>query len=221
MDATTEQTKLWSATQTYGLAIICLLLGLVTGYLLHAPAATPVRAPQAAQQVANGAAATGMGHITQEQLKHMADKKAEPMLAQLQKNPNDAALLAEIGKVYALARELNTSAEYYEKSVKAKPDPRVLTTLGTVYHYAGMDDKAIDALNRALKIDPKYADALFNLGMLQWQSKADPKAAIASWETLLKKNPNHPKRAQVEQVIARAKKHLNVSPGTKTDRPAM
>ncbi|MFB3915342.1 MAG: tetratricopeptide repeat protein [Terriglobales bacterium] len=220
MDATTEQRKLWSAAQTYGLSIICLLLGIVCGYLLHSPADRPVKGPNASEQMA-AAVATGQGHITQAQLKHMADKKAEPLLAQLQQSPNDAGLLAEIGKTYAVARQLDTATEYYERSVKIKPDPRVLTTLSTVYHFAGADDKAIETLNRALHVDPTYADAMFNLGMLQWQSKSDAKGAIATWQRLLKTHPNHPKRAQIEQVIARARKHLTITPGTKTDKPAL
>jgi cytochrome c-type biogenesis protein CcmH/NrfG len=60
-------------------------------------------------------------------------------------------------------------------------------------------------LNRALEVDPKSANALFNLGMLNWKVKKDPQAAIQDWELLLKNNPNHPKRAQVESLIAKVK----------------
>lgn len=220
---TSQETKLWTSLQAYVLSIVCLLLGVVTGYLLHAPAPANLNTPSsaAAQAPHMGPTQAMAEKVTQSQLKHMADKQAEPLLAQLQKNPSDPALLAQIGKVYAYAREFDTSADYYERSVKIKTDPRVLTNLSTVYHFAGNDAKAIDTINRALQVDPGYADALFNLGMLKWQVQSDPKAAIAAWQKLLKTNPNHPKRAEVEQMIARAKQHMNLAAGGKTSKPAL
>jgi cytochrome c-type biogenesis protein CcmH/NrfG len=76
-------------------------------------------------------------------------------------------------------------------------------------------------LNRALQLDPKFASALFNLGMLKWQVQGDVKGAIASWEKLVKTNPNHPQVEQVKKMIARAKEHEKIPAGTKTDKPAM
>ncbi len=38
-------------------------------------------------------------------------------------------------------------------------------------------------------------------------SQGDREAAIAAWQKLLKTNPNHPKRAQVEELLAQAKQH--------------
>jgi hypothetical protein len=37
----------------------------------------------------------------------------------------------------------------------------------------------------------------------------------------LKADPNSPKKAQVEQMLAQAKKHLAIPAGTKTEKPAM
>jgi cytochrome c-type biogenesis protein CcmH/NrfG len=95
--------------------------------------------------------------------------------------------------------------------VKIKPTTEGLVSLSNSYHYAGNDDKAFESLDRALKLDPKSPNALFNLGMLKWQVKNDPKGAIAAWEQLLKTNPNHPRRAQVEGMIEKAKKHLTIA----------
>jgi hypothetical protein len=38
MDAADHQPKFWSNTQAYSMAAICLILGVVVGYLVHAPA---------------------------------------------------------------------------------------------------------------------------------------------------------------------------------------
>jgi len=217
MSATPEPPRFWSNTQAYTLSVIGLLLGLLIGYLLHATApATAVATQQAPRPPA-----AGMGQVTPDQLKHMAEKQVEPLLAQLQKNPKDADLLVTIAGSYYAAQQFQNAQEYYERAVAIKPDPPVFSRLSSCYYYLGDVDKAIAALNRALKVAPNDANTLFNLGMLEWRGKTDPKAAIAAWEKLLKAHPDVSNRAQVEQLIVRAKQHLSIPPGTKTDKPAL
>jgi cytochrome c-type biogenesis protein CcmH/NrfG len=155
-----------------------------------------------------------------EDLKRMADKQVAPLLAELQKNPKDSALLSKIGQSYLAAQQFQTAQQYLEQSVVLKGNPENLNALAFVYYSLGDVDKAIETLNRALKIDPKDPKVLFNLGMYEWHGKSDPKAAIAAWQSFVKANPNDPKRAQAEQMIAQASKHLNIPPGTKTAKPA-
>jgi cytochrome c-type biogenesis protein CcmH/NrfG len=146
-----------------------------------------------------------MNSVTPEQLKHMADKTVEPFLDKLKQNPNDPDLLHQVGNAYYAAHQFGTAVEYYSKSADLKPDPMVLTQLSNAYHYSGSDEKAIATLDRALQVDPTFANALFNLGMLKWQTQGDSAAAIKAWEKLLKTNPKHPNRSKVEQLIARVK----------------
>jgi cytochrome c-type biogenesis protein CcmH/NrfG len=217
MDSEDGQLKLWSSVQAYGLAITCLLLGVAVGYLVHPPSTTAAaRQPQAAAAVARQTPPVqqqdprGGMQVTPDQLKHMTEKRAEPLLAQLKKHPNDVALLTELGKIYFYGRQLPTSSQYFERAAKVKPDAATFASLGAIYHYAGDDKKAIASLNRALQINPKFDGALYNLGLLKWESQGDPKGAISAWEKLLKTYPNHAKRVEVEAMIARAKKHVNM-----------
>ena len=219
MDTTSQTGKPWTHVQAFGLAIICLALGFVTGYLLRAPAASTPPTTASPANAPGPQMPPGHGPVTPEQLKHMADKKAEPLLEKLKAGPNDPALLAEIGNVYYDAQQFESAQEYYERSVAAKPTAENLTLLANTYHYTGDTDKAIATFNRALQMNPTWADALFNLGMLEWQAKSDPKAAIALWEKLLKTNPKHPNRTTVEQMIERAKRHMSIPPGTMTEKP--
>jgi cytochrome c-type biogenesis protein CcmH/NrfG len=210
----------WTNKQAYALAVICLLVGIPVGYLLGGPstrAANP--AVQNALRPAPGVAPGDQ--VTPAQLKHMADVQAEPLLATLQKDPNNADLLAQIGSLYFRTQQFPIAVEYYSRAAKIKPTAEVLVSLSNSYHYAGSDDLAMEALNRALQIDPKSADALFNLGMLKWQVKNDPEGAVQAWQRLLETNPNHPRRAEVESMIARAKQHMNLPANAKTDKPIM
>lgn len=213
--------KIWSNAQTYGMAIICLILGVAAGYLLHAPAvASPAPFASEVSAPASPAAATPQMPSAAD-LKRMADKQVAPLLAELDKHPNNADLLARIAHAYMAAQQFQTAQQYYEKSIAAKPTVDVFNELAFVYVKLGDLDRGVATLKRALTIDPKNPQVLYNLGYFEWKGKADPKAAIAAWQAFLKADPNSPKKAQVEQMLAQAKKHLNIPAGTKTEKPAL
>lgn len=223
MDGSPEKSKYWNNTQAYTMAVICMVLGIVAGYLLHAPSGVAA-SPNAGANATAPAAATAAPSPTMPSaadMKRMADKQAAPLLEQLQKDPKNAELLAKIAKAYLAAQQFETARQYYEQSVAAKPDPEVFNELAFVYVKMGDLDKAIALLNHALTIAPKNPSILYNLGFFEWKGKADPKAAITAWQAFLKADPKNPRRAEVEQMMAQAKRHLGMAPGTKTEKPAM
>jgi len=215
----------WTSAQAYGLAIVCLLLGIAVGYLLRrsSPApASPVAVQVPTSQSAETATGMTAGQVTPEQLKHMADKQAEPVLIQLKTKPNDPALLAQAGNVYYDAQQFKDAIDYYARALAGDPNNTdVRTDMATAFWYAGDADRALAEFDRVLRQDPTKGNALFNRGMVRWQGKMDVKGAVSDWETLLKADPNYRDRTKVEQMLAQAKKHLNVKPGEKTSQPAM
>ncbi len=208
-----ESKTTWTSTQVYVMSAICLLLGLAAGYLVRGPGQ-----PVAVTTQASAGAPAGVDpqqQPTPEMMKRMADTKAAPLLAQLQTSPNDPQLLAEIGNIYYDTQNYNEAIGYYKKSLAVKEDLGVRTDMGTSYFYLGDSDTALAEFDRVLRADPKFENALFNVGMVKFQGKLDARGAVAAWEQLLKMNPNHPRRADIEQMIAEAKKHENVVPGQK------
>lgn len=197
----------WSRRRVCGLAVICLFSVIGIGYL----ARTSFK-PSAVKPLATRLAVAHAPdvNIAPSQLKQGADKQAESLLARLRELPDDPFLLAEIGKIYYQMRQFSIAAKYYEDSARVKPDAVVLVKLGGAYHFDGDDDKALGAWNHALRLDPNNPDALFNIGFVEWHVKGNPKTAIAAWQKLLKTNPNHPKRAQVEELLAQAKRQLEI-----------
>jgi len=220
MQSSDHQPALWSNTQTYTMAVICLMLGVVAGFLSHSPgdASPKVPASAAATPAAPGAVTPQMPSAAD--LKRMADKQVAPLLEQLKKNPQDADLLARIAHSYMAAQQFHSARQYYEESITVKPKAEVLNELAFVYVKMGDLDKGIATLRQALTIDPKNANVLYNLGFYEWEGKADAKAAIEAWRTLLNVDPKNAKRVAVEQMMTQAKKHLGIAPGTKTDKPA-
>lgn len=213
-----RQARLWTTSQTYTMAAICLALGVVVGYLVHAPAVGGSNPPTTTLAPSPAATSTAPSALD---LKRMADKQVAPLLEELQKHPNNPDLLARIGTAYLAAQQFETAQQYLSQAAMVSADPETRNELAYVQYSMGNVDQAIETLNRALKQDPKNPKLLYNLGMFQWHGKSDPKAAIAAWQSFLKANPNDPKRPQVEHMIAQARQHLNIAPGTKTDKPVM
>jgi cytochrome c-type biogenesis protein CcmH/NrfG len=215
----------WTSVQVYAMSLLCLLVGVTVGYLFRGSAAhqTSGEPKPAIAQAQMPTMNTGENpqQPGPEQMKQMADKKVAPLLEQLSKNPRDSDTLIKVGNFYQAARQFDEAAKYFQKAVDVKPTADTLTKLSNAQYYGGAGDQAIETLYKALQIDPKFANALFNLGMLKWQVKGDTKGAIASWEELLRTNPHHPNRDQVEKMIARAKEHAKLPPGAKSDKPAM
>src|SRR5690348_5893366 len=98
MESNSSKTT-WTSTQVYVMSAICLLLGLAAGYLVRGPGQPAAIAAQTASAMPEAGAAQSQPP-TPEQMKHMADTKAAPLLQRLQSSPNDPQLLAEIGNVY-------------------------------------------------------------------------------------------------------------------------
>ena len=205
------------------MAVICLLIGVAVGYLVRG-SGSPADTAMASAPAPAGTMPGPMGQMqpTPEQMKHMADKQAEPLLKQLQTTPKDPALLANLGNLYYDAQQYQDAINYYDRSLQIRPnDSNVRTDMGTAYWYLGNADRAIQEFQTVLKSEPTKANTLLNLGVVQWQGKMNTDAALAAWQKLLETNPNFEGRDKVQELMAQAKKHVGVKPGMKTDKPAM
>jgi cytochrome c-type biogenesis protein CcmH/NrfG len=210
----TTSTDQWTSVQAYTLSVICLLVGIAGGWLIRGS-----QAPAAGGPVETAAAApisvSGQPAPSPAQMKQMADTQAAPLLEKLKADTGNASLLAEIGNVYYDTQQYPTAIDYYGRSLKIAPEnASVRTDLGTAMWYLGNADGAIEQFNQALEHEPNKANALFNLGIVKWQGKMDVEGAVAAWQKLLAANPSYEAKDRVEQLIAQAKKHANVKPGT-------
>ncbi|HWR16163.1 MAG TPA: tetratricopeptide repeat protein [Terriglobales bacterium] len=217
----------WTGSQAYVLAIICLVAGIAIGYLVRgsaSPAVAHDHGTEASSGMPTGVnpGMEGMQQPSPEQMRRMAEKQAEPLLAQLKSNPNDAKLLYNIGNIYYDTQQYPEAIKYYEQSLKIDPKSSdVRTDMATAYFYSDQPDRALAEIETVLKSDPKHANALFNKGMYLWRGKMDINGAVAAWKELLKTNPNYAHRDEVQNFIAQAEKHANIKPGQKTNKPAM
>lgn len=199
----------WTSRQAWTQAAICLVLGVALGFLARGSGASAARRAASAAKP-SPPNATGVAQVTPDQLRHMADKKAEPLLAQLRAEPANPELLVKLGYIYYATQNYGEAAAYYKRAAEVKDDPVVRTELGRSYYYAGQPEKALAEFEHVLKLDPDNANALYNVGMIKWQNNFDINGAIAAWQQILRKHPNHPRRSELEQLIARARQHRSL-----------
>jgi cytochrome c-type biogenesis protein CcmH/NrfG len=198
----------WQARQAYAMAVFCLLAGLAMGYFLRGSQSPDSKASAASERTsAHGASAA----VTQtpampsmEQMRQMADAKAGPLLEQLKHDPRNAGLLVQVGNIYKATHQFKQAAEYYGQSLKIEPNNAVRVEMASCLHYTGDANGALEQLTLVLKSEPHNINALFNQGMIRWQAQHDAAGALASWEALLRTNPDldAEKRAQVEHLMA-------------------
>jgi len=196
------------AGQVYTMAFLCLVAGLAAGFVLRAPqpAGSPAgpaftAAPPLPPQ--NPPADAGVPSL--DKLKQMAATQAAPLLARLAADPNNTALLMQLGSIYHSAHQFDQAAAYFGQAVKENPkDAALRTKLAISLYRAGNVDEAIAELNRALRDHANDPNALFNLGMIRLQGKHDGAGAVAAWRQLLQSNPqlSADRKAEVQKLIA-------------------
>lgn len=206
----------WQPRQVYLMAAICLATGLLLGYLFRGsesrrvPSGMPGVGTAQATKVAGPQSEQAMP--TLEQMKQMADRKAEPLLAQLKDHPKDADLLVQLGNLYGATHQFKVAASYYDRSLQIDPqNVGARTKMASCLYFEGQVDSAIAQLNQSLKYDPRHAGTLFNLGMIKWKGQEDGAGAVAAWQKLLDLYPtipsDLPSRQTVEKLVAEARQH--------------
>ena len=219
-----KTTGTWTATQTYVMATVCLLIGVLVGYLMRGSAkpATQAATETAAMQQAAGGPPPGMGQQRMpslDDMKRMADKQAEPVLTSLKSDPRNVQLLNKAALTYKAAHQFKDAIAYFQKALEVDPkNVPIRTDMASCMYYTGDVDGALDELNKSLSYDPKHAGTLMNIGIIKWQGKNDVNGAIAAWQTLLKLNPNFPQKNVIEHMIAEAKQQQNSARAANTPK---
>ena len=207
-DGVEQKSAAWRASQVYTMAVVCLAVGLAIGYLFRGSqsAAPAVPAQTAAEK---GAPAGGMHQMPSlDQMKHMADSKAQPLLEKLKSDPKNSDLLFQIGNIYKNTHQFKDAIGYYQQALEIDPkNTGIRTELASCMYYSGDVEGAIAELQQSLRQSPKDVNSLFNLGMIKWQGKQDASGALAAWQELLKTNPQlaADRKAIVETLMADVK----------------
>jgi Tfp pilus assembly protein PilF len=107
----------------------------------------------------------------------------------LEKDPGFRPARNQLGAALLAAGDLSRAIEVLGKAAAASHDPSVLTNLGNAYLRQGENDKAAQALQQALAIDPVLPEAQNLLGMA-WSRKGDLAAAEKSFRAAITAQPD-------------------------------
>ncbi len=119
----------------------------------------------------------------------------------------------QAGFAYFQEHDYDRAIENYEKAIAlGTKSPGAYNMLGLSYRFKfqqtgkpELQQNEINAFQKALNLDPKYGEAMVNLGTTYYAR--GEKAQAATWfKKALALNPNHPERAQMEKMIAEATK---------------
>ena len=82
------------------------------------------------------------------------------------REPKNAAPRAQLGDLYFGSERFDDSIKWYEEALALTPDDvRVSSQLAMAYYYTNQTDRAVQQLERTVKMNPKHAEAWLNLGI--------------------------------------------------------
>lgn len=109
----------------------------------------------------------------------------------LKENPQDVKINQDLAQSFLKAAQYEKAGEIYKYLAQLEPDDATLyyRTILSMYNEAKMHDKAIEASKDIIKLDPKNADVVYNLGYMYSVLKRY-REAIQTFKSALELKPN-------------------------------
>ena len=184
-------------------AIAGIFFGLIAGWIIGSQQAQlgprqPVENVQREAPTAQrGAAAPG-----QPAPAILDESQVQALRTVVDRDPKNAVARAQLGNLYYDAGRYADAIKWYGESLALNPnDVGVSTDLGVSYYYSNQPDLAIKQLEHSLKVDPKHAKTLLNMGVVRAFGKQDLKGATEVWRRLVDIAPESPEGRQARQAL--------------------
>ncbi len=185
----------------YLIAVLCLLLGFMTG----AMTAGYFLPGQSAETMSQATPSQGQ---QQPQGMNAADQRRQLDLEmETSRNPNSLEAWIALGHLYFDSSNHVEAIRAYNRALELNPkDANVWTDLGVMYRRNGQPTKAVECFDKASTVDPRHETARFNKGIVLLHDLNQKSQAIRAWQELLKVNPNakaptgKPVRLMIEEL---------------------
>ena len=196
----------------YAIAGVCfgVITGWIVGYQYASMSPRGVSTPP--QEMSPQTAAPGGASGTPAPAM-LDETKVQALRNVIEKDPKNAVARAQLGNLYYDAGRYSDAIKWYAESVALNPnDVDVSTDLGVSYYYVNEPDLAIKQLEHSLKVDPRHAKTLLNLGVVRAFGKKDLKGATEVWRRLVEIAPDSAEGRQAKQALdSLSSAHENVA----------
>jgi len=149
-----------------GLVIGSMVIGpkLAQSKLAGAPAAVaaPAEAPAAEGGAGSPTRAAGSEDPAPRSPMGAVFQQINNLKQQIERDPNNAQALAQLGTMYMDAGKFPQAIEYFERALKVRDDPQVRTDLGICYRNTGDAEKSLAQFRQVVQAHPEQWQALFN-----------------------------------------------------------
>jgi tetratricopeptide (TPR) repeat protein len=180
----------------FGIAGI--VFGLIAGWIIGAQQATlRAPAPVVAQQ-APDAPASG----SQSRAAMLDETQVSALKSVAEREPRNASPRAALGNLYFDAERYEDAIKWYTEALKLSPsDIDVSTDLGVSFYYTNRPDEALTQFGVSLRLDPKHAKTLLNMGIVKAFGKQDLQGASEAWQEVIRVAPGTPEAQAARRAL--------------------
>ena len=125
--------------------------------------------------------------------------------AAVKTTPDDPAAHLALARALMGAQDQPDALTEFSEAARLDPkNPEPFTYSAWLIRLQGFPDQALQLLDKAIEVDPQYADARAFKGIILFRDKHDPEGAIAQFQRYLVRAPDSPLAPRVRTLLAQA-----------------
>ncbi len=133
--------------------------------------------------------------------------REKALVAAAEAHPDDASPRLALARFRMGQRDLAGALEDFKVAANLAPtDAEPFAYSGWIIRLQGFPDESLTLLDKAVTVDPSYADGHFFRGFVLLRDRKDPRAAIPEFQQYLVLAPDSPLADQVRDLLAEAVK---------------
>jgi tetratricopeptide (TPR) repeat protein len=130
---------------------------------------------------------------------------------------SSSASLLQKAQQETASGEFTNAVKTYDRVLEIDPNNvQALTYRGWILNLAGLPDEGLVSIERAIAVQPTYADPHFFKGYILLNVKQDPNGAIAEFNAFLANNPPQQMVTMVQQALQDAQARAAATPPPST-----
>ena len=134
-----------------------------------------------------------------------AEQQLSRLRARVKAAPADASRRLALAQALMGNQDVAGALTQFREAARLDPtNPQPFAYSGWLIRLQGFPDQGLTLLDKAIALDPGYADARFFEGLILFRDKKQPEAAIPQFQQYLVLAPDSPLASQVRDLLAQA-----------------